>query len=333
MITNSNFHAQITGTGAYLPDKILTNFDLEKTLDTTDEWIRTRTGIEERRIASEDETSSTMAINASREALADAQIEADALDMIIVCTSTPDIIFPATACFVQKELGSARAAAFDISAVCSGFVFGLSIAEQFVKRGQCKNILVVGSEVNSRIMDWTDRSTCILFGDGAGAAVVQRSESSEPIGVLSSHIHSDGSKADVLCVPGGIGRTRINNESVNQKQFFIKMEGQAVFKNAVKRMVEVTNETLEHNKFKPTDIALLIPHQANIRIIEAVSGKLGLETEKVFTNIQKYGNTSAASIPIAMHEARRSGRIHSGDISILTVLGAGLTWGAVAVKW
>jgi 3-oxoacyl-[acyl-carrier-protein] synthase-3 len=333
MTTTSNFNAQIVGTGAYLPDKVLTNFDLEKTLDTSDEWIRTRTGIEERRIASEEESASTMAAKAGREALADAQIEADALDMIIVCTSTPDIIFPATACFVQKELGSTRAAAFDVSAVCSGFVFGLSIAEQFIKNGQYKNVLVIGSEVNSRIMDWTDRSTCILFGDGAGAAVVQRSESSEPKGVLSSHIYSDGRKADVLCVPGGIGKTRINNEAVNQKQFFLKMEGQAVFKNAVKRMVEVTKEALKHNSLKSTDVALLIPHQANIRIIEAVSGKIGLEADQVFTNIQKYGNTSAASIPIAMHEARKSGRINSGDISMLTVLGAGLTWGAVAIKW
>jgi 3-oxoacyl-[acyl-carrier-protein] synthase-3 len=333
MTITSNFNATIAGTGVYLPDKILTNFDLEKTLDTSDEWIRARTGIEERRIASEEESASSMAVNASREALADAQIEADALDMIIVCTSTPDIIFPATACFVQKELGSTRAAAFDVSAVCSGFVFGLSIAEQFIKTGQYAKVLVIGSEVNSRIMDWTDRSTCILFGDGAGAAVVQRSENSEPEGVLSSHIHSDGSKADVLCVPGGIGRTRINNEAVNQKQFFLKMEGQAVFKNAVKRMVEVSKETLEHNNLKSTDIGLLIPHQANIRIIEAVSEKLKLESDQVFTNIHKYGNTSAASIPIAMHEARKSGKINSGDISMLTVLGAGLTWGAIAIKW
>jgi len=333
MITTSNIKARISGTGAYLPDKILTNFDLEETLDTSDEWIRTRTGIEERRIASEEESASSMAVNAGREALADAQIEAEALDMIIVCTSTPDIIFPATACLVQKELGSTRAAAFDISAVCSGFVFGLSIAEQFVKNGQYTNILVIGSEINSRIMDWTDRSTCILFGDGAGAAVVQRSESSESGGILSSHIHSDGRKADVLCVPGGIGRTRINNEAVNQKQFFLKMEGQAVFKNAVKKMVEVTKEALKHNNLKSTDVALLIPHQANIRIIEAVSEKMGLTAGQIFINIQKYGNTSAASIPIAMHEARKNGRIKSDDISILTVLGAGLTWGAVAIKW
>ncbi len=333
MKQTSNFWAKIAGTGAYLPDKILTNFDLEKTLDTSDKWIRTRTGIEERRIASEDESASTMAVCAAREALADAQIEADSVDLIIVCTSTPDIIFPATACLVQKELSAMRAVAFDISAVCSGFVFGLSIAEQFVKRGQRSNVLVIGSEVNSRILDWTDRGTCILFGDGAGAAVLQRSLNSEPVGVLSSHIYSDGSKADMLCVPGGIGKSQISHEAIDQKQFFLKMEGKAVFKNAVKRMIEVVNEALEFNNMKPEDIGLLVPHQANIRIIESVADKLGLPPEKVFVNIQKYGNTSAASIPIALHEARKSGRTRPGELSLLTVLGAGLTWGAVAVKW
>ncbi len=329
----STYQAEIVGTGAYLPDKIIANSDLEKTLDTSDEWIRSRTGIEERRIASADESASTMAVRAAREALSDAQVEADAVDMIIVCTSTPDIVFPATACFVQKELAAKRAVAFDISAVCSGFVFGLSIAEQFVKRGQFANVLIIGSEVNSRIIDWSDRNTCILFGDGAGAAVLQRSEKSGPVGVLSSHIYSDGSKAGMLTVPGGIGKSRISHTAIDEKQFFLKMDGKSVFKNAVKRMIEVADEALEFNGMKPDDIGLLIPHQANIRIIESVADKLGLAMEKVFINIQKYGNTSAASIPIALHEARKSGRTRPGELTLLTVLGAGLTWGAVAIKW
>lgn len=333
MNKNSIFQAVIAGTGVYLPEKILSNADLEKTLDTSDEWIRTRTGIEERRIAADDESASTMAVHAARQALGEAQIEADAVDMIIVCTSTPDIVYPATACFVQKELGAGRAAAFDISAVCSGFVFGVSIAEQFVKRGQFSNVLVIGSEVNSRIMDWTDRGTCILFGDGAGAAVLRRSENSEPIGVLSSHIHSDGSHTDLLRVPGGIGKSRINHEAIDQKQFCLQMEGKAVFKHAVKKMIEAVDEALAFNNLEAKDIGLLIPHQANIRIIESVSDKMGLASEKVFINIQKYGNTGAASIPIALHEARKCGKARPGDYWLLTVLGAGLTWGAVAVKW
>lgn len=333
MNKNSIFQAVIAGTGAYLPEKILSNADLEKTLDTSDQWIRTRTGIEERRIAAEDESASTMGVRAAREALAEAQIEADAIGMIIVCTSTPDIVYPATACFVQKELGAGRAAAFDISAVCSGFIFGLSIAEQFVKRGQYSNVLVIGSEVNSRIMDWTDRGTCILFGDGAGAAVLRRSDNSEPIGVLSSHIHSDGNHADILCVPGGIGKSRINREAIDQKQFCLQMEGKAVFRHAVKKMIEAADEALAFNNLKAKDIGLLIPHQANIRIIESVADKMGMASEKVFINIQKYGNTGAASIPIALHEARKCGKARPGEFWLLTVLGAGLTWGAVAVKW
>lgn len=329
----STFQAEIAGTGIYLPKKILTNSDLEKTLDTNDEWIRARTGIQERRIACEDESASTMAVHAAREAMAEAKVEAESIDMIIVCTSTPDILYPATACLAQKELGANRAVAFDITAVCSGFVFGLSVAEQFIKMGRFMNVLVIGSEINSRIMDWSDRSTCILFGDGAGAALIKRSESSSPIGVLSSHIHSDGEKGDLLCVPGGFSKSEICHEDIDQKQFYLKMEGQAVFKHAVKRMVEVTEEALKFNDLTANDISLLVPHQANIRIIESVGAKLGLSADKVFVNIQKYGNTGAASIPIAIHEARKEGRVRSGDLMLLTVLGAGLTWGAAAVRW
>lgn len=326
-------NAVIAGTGLCLPEKIVTNADLEKTLDTSDEWIRTRTGIEERRVAGKDECASTMAVKAARQALADAGLEPEQIDMIIVCTSTPDVLYPSTACFVQNDLGASRAVAYDISAVCSGFVFGLSIAEQYLKSGRYQHILVVGSEVNSRILDWTDRSTCILFGDGAGAAIVKRQENAEPKGILSSHIYSDGTQTSILGVPGGIGRTGISHEAINEKQYCIKMVGNTTFKFAVKRMSDVALEALEFNGLTLQDIDLMIPHQANKRIIDAVGEKLELAPEKVFVNIEKYGNTAAASIPIALHEARKCGRIKPGNLVLLNVLGAGLTWGAVLIRW
>lgn len=333
MKSNSQFSAAIVGTGIYLPEKIVTNADLEKVLDTSDEWIQTRTGIQARRIACKDDFSSTMAIKAAKCALTNAGLEAGQIDMIIVCTSTPDVLYPSTACFVQSGLGATRAVAYDISAVCSGFVYGLSIAEQFLKVGRHQHILVIGSEVNSRIVDWTDRSTCILFGDGAGAAVLKRVESDAPNGILSSHIYSDGTHSDILGVPGGIGRTSISHESIDEKLYCIKMQGNATFKYAVKRMSEVALEALEFNKLNIKDLDLLIPHQANKRIIDAVGEKIGIVPEKVFVNIEKYGNTAAASIPIALHEAKESGKIKSGDLVLLDVLGAGLTWGAVLIRW
>jgi len=333
MSSMSTFQAEIVGTGVYLPEKIVANSDLEKTLDTSDEWIRTRTGIEERRIASSDDSASSMAVQAAKGAISEAGIDAGSVEMIIVCTSTPDLLYPATACLVQKELGAKRAVAFDISAVCSGFVFGISVAEQFIKLGRFLNVLVIGSEVNSRILDWTDRTTCILFGDGAGAALVKRSDNSTPIGILSSHIHSDGTKAEILHVPGGLGKSEINHEDIDQKRFCLQMEGKAVFKHAVKRMLEVSVEALNFNSLKAEDVQLLVPHQANIRIIKSVAEKLGVAPENIFINIQKYGNTGAASIPIAIHEARKNGRVRAGDLMLLTVLGAGLTWGAVAIRW
>lgn len=323
----------MAGTGVYLPEKIVTNFDLEKILDTSDEWIRTRTGIRERRIACESECTSVLAVKAARKALEEAKVDPEQIDMIIVCTSTPDVLYPSTACFVQRDLGAFRAAAYDISAVCSGFVFGMSIAEQFLKSGRYQYILVIGSEVNSRILDWTDRSTCILFGDGAGAAVVKRVETQELRGVLSSHIYSDGAQADILGVPGGIGRTPISHASIDEKQYFIKMVGNATFKFAVKRMSEVALEALEFNGLSPKDVDLMVPHQANKRIIDAVGERLEVGPEKIFVNIDKYGNTAAASIPIALHEARECGMIKPGALILLTVLGAGLTWGAVLIRW
>lgn len=333
MKKHSPFQAQIVGTGIYLPEKILTNFDLEKTLDTSDEWIRTRTGIQERRIARKDESSSTLGAHAAQNALNAAGMTADELDMIIVCTSTPDVLYPSTACFVQKNIGASKAAAYDISAVCSGFVFGLSIAEQYIKSGRYENIMVIGAEVNSRIMDWSDRTTCILFGDGAGAAILKSVEGDQPKGILSTHIYSDGNHSDVLIVPGGIGRESVNREAVDNKMYCLKMAGQSTFKMAVRRMSEVSRECLEYNGLTTDDVDVVIPHQANRRIIETVAGKLSVPIDKFHINIHKYGNTSAASIPIALHEARESGKINSGNLSLLTVLGAGLTWGAAAIRW
>jgi 3-oxoacyl-[acyl-carrier-protein] synthase-3 len=333
MPDHSLYQAEIAGTGSYLPEKILTNFDLEKQLDTSDEWIRTRTGIRERRIASNEESSSVLAAHAARKALESAKLNADELDILIVCTSTPDVLFPSTACFVQKEIGATRAAAFDISAVCSGFVYGLSIAEQYIKSGRYKHVLVVGSEVNSRIVDWTDRSTCILFGDGAGAVVLKQKETSEPCGLLSSHIYSDGSLSSLIEVPKAIGRYEVSDGNGHSDKFFIKMSGNATFKVAVKRMTEVCLEALEHNGLSRDDVDLVVPHQANQRIIDAVVKRLEVSPEKVFLNIHKYGNTSAASIPIAIDEAKRAGRIQPGCRMLIMVVGAGLTWGAAVIRW
>jgi len=325
--------AEIVGTGICLPEKVLTNADLEKSLDTSDEWIFTRTGIEERRIAQKDESSSTLGAHAARNALNQAGLTPEELELIIVCTSTPDVLYPATACFIQKILGASKAAAYDISAVCSGFVFGLSIAEQYVKSGRYENVMVIGTEVNSRIMDWTDRITCVLFGDGAGAALLKRTEREEPVGILSTHIYSDGNHTDTLIVPGGIGREPVNHEAVENKMYCLKMAGQSTFKMAVKRMSEVSRECLAFNGLSTDDVDLVVPHQANRRIIETIAERLEMSIDKFFINIHKYGNTSAASIPIALHEARECGKIQPGSLSLLTVLGAGLTWGAAAIRW
>jgi len=331
-MTNT-FKAVVAGTGAYLPDKILTNQDLEKTLDTNDAWITERTGIRERRIAGKDESSSTMAAIAGKQALEAARVSADEVDLIIVCTSSPDVLFPSTACFVQNELKAFGAAAYDISAVCSGFVFGLSIVEQYLKNGRYENILLIGSEVNSRIVDWTDRSTCILFGDGAGALLLKRVVQEKSLGILSTHIYSDGRLTDLICVPGGIGRTGFNKQDIDDKNYYIKMAGNATFKSAVKRMTDVIREALDFNELCIEEVGFLIPHQANQRIICAVAERLNFPMEKVFMNIHKYGNTSGASIPIGIDEAFRSGLIQPGDISVLGVVGAGLTWGSAVLRW
>ncbi|MEK9628912.1 MAG: beta-ketoacyl-ACP synthase III [Nitrospinota bacterium] len=333
MKPTSIFKAAIAGVGSYVPEKRLTNQDLEKSLDTSDEWITTRTGIKERRIAAENESASTMGAEAARQALSSANVNPDQVDLIIVCTSTPDVLFPSTACFIQKQLEAFNSAAYDISAVCSGFVFGLSIAEQYIKSGRYKHVLVVGSEANSRIVDWTDRSTCILFGDGAGAVLLKSEEQEEPVGILSTHIYSDGALSDLIIVPGGIGKTGINEKDINDKNYFIKMSGNATFKVAVKRMSNVIEEALAFNDLKINDVNHLIPHQANQRIVSAVAEKLNFPEEKICMTIQKYGNTSAASIPIGIADAKLDGKIKAGDVSVLGVVGSGLTWGAAVIKW
>lgn len=329
----NNFRAIVAGTGAYLPEKVLTNQDLEKSLDTSDEWIIERTGIRERRIAAKDESASTMAAQAGKQAMEAAGVGPDDLNIIIVCTSSPDVLFPSTACFVQKELQATKSAAYDISAVCSGFIYGLSIAEQYLKSGRYENVLLIGSEVNSRIVDWSDRSTCILFGDGAGAVLLKRVEYESPIGILSTHIYSDGSLSDLICVPGGIGKTGVNSEDLDNKKYFINMSGNATFKVAVKRMTEVIREALKFNGLEIGDVDNLVPHQANERIVNAVAERLKFPQEKVFMNIQKYGNTSGASIPIGINEARRNGSIEAGSTTVLGAVGAGLTWGSAVIKW
>jgi 3-oxoacyl-[acyl-carrier-protein] synthase-3 len=307
MNATTRFCARIVGTGMYVPEKVLTNADLEKRIDTSDEWIRTRTGISERRIASKEESSSVLGLHAARAALKD--------------------------CFVQRELRASRAAAYDVSAVCSGFVYGLSIAEQYLKSGRYRHILVIGAEVNSRIVDWDDRSTCILFGDGAGAVVLRREEVAEPVGVLSTHIYSDGSLSELIHVPGGIGLNGFSGGAIDPKQYCIHMMGNQTFKVAVKRMSEVCREALAFNGMEVDDVSLVVPHQANQRIIDAVIEKLAIPAGKVYVNIHKYGNTSAASIPIALCEAREAGRIGEGDLVLLSVVGAGLTWGAALLRW
>ena len=333
MTNNNNFQAVVAGTGSYLPEKILTNQDLEKTLNTSDAWITERTGIHERRIASEEESASVMAAKAGKQALEEGGLSPENLDLIIVATSSPDVLFPSTACFVQNELHAFGAAAYDISAVCSGFIFGLSIAEQYLKTGRYENILLIGSEVNSRIVDWSDRATCILFGDGAGAMLLKRVEQEKPLGILSTHIYSDGSLSDLICVPGGIGKTGINKEDIDNKKYFIKMSGNATFKVAVKRMTDVIREALEFNGLSMEEVGILVPHQANQRIIRAVAERLEYPMEKVFMNIHKYGNTSGASIPIGVDEARRTGSIKPKQTSVLAAVGAGLTWGSAVIKW
>ena len=317
-------HTRIVGTGSYLPAKILTNRDLERMVDTTDEWVYTRTGIRQRHIASENENASDLALAASRNAIEAAGIQPQDIGLIVVATTTPDMVFPSTACILQAKLGIRNGPAFDMQAVCSGFVYGLAAADQFMKSGQYGHALVVGAEVYSRILDWKDRSTCVLFGDGAGAVVLKRARTP---GILSSHLHADGSYADILSVPGTVRGGQVSGTPL------LKMEGNTVFKFAVKVLEEVAEEALAANHLRKSSLDWLIPHQANIRIIQATAKKLGLSMEKVVTTVERHANTSAASIPLALDEAVRDGRIRSGQHVLLAGVGGGFTWGSVLIKW
>lgn len=325
-------YAQIIGWGKALPDRIVTNHDLEKIVDTSDEWIRTRTGIQQRRIAVDpNETTATLATRAARAALEVADVPASKLDLIICSTSSPEHLFPSTGSLVQDALGATSAGAFDLSAACSGFVYGLSLGKGMIATGQADNVMVIGSETLSRIVDWSDRDTCVLFGDGAGAVLLQASP--VPGGVLSAVLGSDGSGGDLLIVPAGGSRQPATLETVASGQHFAKMDGRAVFRFATRIMAEATRQALEKANLSIDDVDLIIPHQANERIIQSSMKKLGLPPEKIFMNLQYYGNTSTASIPIALTEAIEQNRLKPNDNLVMVGFGAGLTWAATAIKW
>ncbi|MBS1485354.1 MAG: ketoacyl-ACP synthase III [Opitutales bacterium] len=323
----------ISGTGSYLPEKVLTNFDISKFVDTSDEWIYTRSGIRERRIAAPNEASSDMALIASRRALESAGLKPEDIDLVIVTTVTPDMMFPSTACLLQAKLGIRNnIPCFDIEAACSGFVYGVEVASKMMQSGFYKNALVVSSEKLSTIVDWQDRSTCVLFGDGCGAVVLSLSDTPD-VGILDTVLGADGSDTSTLRVLAGGSALPTSKETVEKRQHFIEMDGREVFKHAVKIMGEKAFEVLERYGVSPSDLNLLIPHQANTRIIESVAKRLKLPMDKVFINIEKYGNTSSATIPIALDEAIKAGRVKSGDYILFVAFGAGLTWGATLVKW
>src|SRR5450432_826387 len=321
----------ITGVGSYVPEKILTNAELEKMVETSDEWITSRTGIKERRVAAPDEFTSDMAAKAAQRAMKMADVTGEQIDLIIVATITPDMPFPATACLVQQKIGAKRAAAFDLEAACSGFIYGLEVGQQFIHSRTYETVLVVGAEKLSSIVDWTDRNTCVLFGDGAGAAILQSRENSN--GLLTAVMGADGAKADLLSMPGGGSACPATADSVAAKRHYLRMDGKETFKSAVNAMVSAAQEALRRCELDITKIKCVIPHQANRRIIDAVSERLGATPEQLFVNLEKYGNTSAASVAIALDEAVSSGKIRHGDLVLLVVFGAGLTWGAAVIEW
>jgi 3-oxoacyl-[acyl-carrier-protein] synthase-3 len=321
----------ITGVGSYVPARVLTNADLEKMVDTSDEWITTRTGIKERRLAAKDEFTSDLAAAAARRAMSRAGVKPEQIELIIVATITPDMPFPSTACLVQRKIGANRAAAFDLEAACSGFIYGLEIAQQFIMSHTYDTVLVIGAEKLSSIVDWTDRNTCVLFGDGAGAAVLQNRP--EAHGLLTAVMGADGDKADLLYMPGGGSRCPATADSVASRQHFLRMAGKETFKNAVQAMQTAAEEALRRCEIDISRIQCIIPHQANRRIIDAVGERLGATPEQLFVNLEKYGNTSAASVAIALDEAVEAGRIRRGDLVLLVVFGAGLTWGAAVIEW
>jgi len=321
----------ISGIGTYVPEKILTNFDLEKIVETSDEWIRTRSGISERHIADERTATSDLAAMAAKRAIANANITPHDVAAIILATATPDMLFPSTACLVQTKIGAPKVMAFDISAGCSGFLYGLGIADSFVKNGM-DNILVIGADTLSKITDYADRTTCVLFGDGAGAAIISKGNDEEKC-IIASYFASEGEDWALLYQPAGGSKMPASHQSIDERQHYIKMAGNEVFKLATRAMIESSIETLRRANIQPEEVNLLIPHQANIRIIEATAKRLNMPMDKVFVNLDKYGNTSTASIPIALEEALQSGRIKEGDLVLMVAFGAGFTWGGVLVRW
>ncbi|MEI6714707.1 MAG: beta-ketoacyl-ACP synthase III [Verrucomicrobiota bacterium] len=323
--------ASIIGTGSYAPQRVLTNAELEKMVDTNDEWIVSRTGIRERRIADASESTSDLAAAAAKAAMENAGITADEIDLIIVATVTPDMFFPSTACFVQTKIGAKRAACFDVSAACSGFLFAMDIARQFIATGTHNTILVIGADKLSTIVDWSDRNTCVLFGDGAGAAILRHKEGSR--GILSTHMGSDGSYAEILYIPGGGCLHPITSENADLHVNTIKMNGRETYKQAVTSMLSAANISLTNAGLTSNDLSCIIPHQANLRIIEAIASRMEVSMDRFLINLDRYGNTSAAAVAIALDEANRTGRMKQGDHILLVVFGGGLTWASSVIEW
>jgi len=327
MSMSKRIYSRIAGTGSYLPEKVLTNADLEKMVETSDEWIQTRTGIRERHIAADDQTTSDLGCQAALRALEAAGIDASQLDMIVVGTTTPDLIFPSTACLIQAKLGATGCPAFDVNAACSGFVFALSVADKFIRSGDARHVLVIGAETLTRIVDWNDRTTCVLFGDGAGAVVLKADEET---GILSTHLHADGSKKELLWNPVGVSAGFGDSENGRGA---ILMKGNDVFKYAVKALDSVVDETLHANGLDKADLDWLIPHQANLRIIEATAKRLDMSMDQVIVTVDKHGNTSSASVPMALDHAVRSGRVERGQLLLLEAFGGGFTWGSALLRY
>ena len=321
----------IIGTGSYVPERVLTNAELEKLVETSDEWITSRTGIKERRIAAEGEHTSDLASKAALAAMENAGITAEEIDLILVATVTPDMFFPSTACFVQTKIGAKNAACFDVSAACSGFLYAIEIAQQFITSHTYDTILVIGAEKLSSIVDWTDRNTCVLFGDGAGAAVLQHRSGGH--GVISTFMGSDGRLSEILQIPGGGSRFPVSKENADQRLNCIKMNGKETYKHAVNSMLDAATRALADANIKASDLACIIPHQANLRIIEAIASRMDLPMERFVINLDRYGNTSAAAVAIALDEANRTGRMQVGDYVLLVVFGGGLTWASSVIQW
>lgn len=323
--------SRIIATGSYVPPKILTNLDLEKMVDTSNDWIVSRSGIRERRIVEKDVRTSDLGARAAAQALEMAGLSAEDLDFIITGTNSPDMFFPCTGCFIQAKIGAKKAAAFDVSAGCTSFIHALSLADKFIKEDPSRRVMVLGAEIMSKVTDWTDRATCVLFGDGAGALILTGEEGDR--GVLSTHLHSDGSLWELLYIPGGGSANPSSHDSVDGRLHYIKMAGNQLFKVAVRALAEVSQEALKHNGLSSEDIDVMVPHQANVRIIEAAAKMINFPLEKIFLNIEKYGNTSSATIPMAIDEMNRTGRLKAGDRILLCSFGTGVTWGGAVIRW